>query len=204
MKKMFFVLIFMGLRAAFASGLTDDSYDRVMSVIHGYSETIKKEKNIALRCYGLDYSGEDNVYDGKVHLIDLGYSLDARLHYKEARKIFYIVVDDLLKKINSTESLRKYFFHYPVGYEDLYFRLSFDYDDEGFLRKGEVESINILDNEIMYFFINDEHYVEKTQLNPVSPGVYLQHNNPLEKLRDITRKLPEGPEAEQEPNDVSK
>ena len=71
-----------------------------MEVINNYSQKIEKEKNIINRMYRLDYVGADKIYDGKIHVIALGYSIDKNIQYEEAKKHFYTVVDDLLLIIN--------------------------------------------------------------------------------------------------------
>ncbi len=85
--------------------------------------------------YGVNYAGEDKIYDGKVHLVDLGYRIDKNMKIEEAQKFFYSLVDGLLENLNRNESLKQYFHHHPLSYKDLYFRLSFDYDGKFHLKK---------------------------------------------------------------------
>ncbi len=66
---------------------SENSYKEVMREINKYSNIIKKEKNICLRMYGLDYAGEDKVYDGKIHLIDLGYSIDKKNELRRGKEL---------------------------------------------------------------------------------------------------------------------
>jgi len=49
-----------------------------MKVIDKYSAELKKDKKIRNTSYGLDYAGADKVYDGKIHEVSLGYSIDKR------------------------------------------------------------------------------------------------------------------------------
>lgn len=168
---------------------SNDSYREVMDVIDEYSLKIKIEKKIDLRMYGLDYAGQDKIYDGKIHLIDLGYSINKNMKYEEARELFYSVIDGLINRINKTEKIKNYFSHSPIGYEDFYFRLSFDYESEGHLKKDDVKQIAILDNQIMYFIV-DEEGTTKIKKNDISPDIHIIDGfSP--KTRSIVKKLPE-------------
>lgn len=162
----------------------DDSYDRVMDEINRYSKGAK-EKGYILDSYGLHYAGEDKKYDGKIHQIDLGYTLKQRMQYENGEMAFYTLVDGLLNRINSNKELSSYFHHYPVTYEDLYFRLSFDHT-----KKDDVKMISIFENEIMYFILEKDGEVEKARLDKIVPDVYF-YNGDDAKVRTVIKKLPE-------------
>ena len=117
---------------------------------------MKKEKNIDRRLYGFTSTGPDKVYDGKIHAINLGYSIDKNLKHEEAKNLFYELADSLIKEINSHTELSDLFYHYPIGYEDLSISLSFDYDLKENLKIGDVHSIYIKNNKILYNIINSE------------------------------------------------
>src|SRR5579872_1640327 len=120
----------------------EPSYNNVMKEINIYSSQIKKDKGICRTWYGLDYAGPDKIYDGKIHQIDLGYRIDKAMKFDVARAYFYEVVDGLLERINKNEKLKEYFYHYPVGYEDLHFCLSFDHENKGSLKRDEIRAIH--------------------------------------------------------------
>jgi hypothetical protein len=167
----------------------DNSYKETMSVIDKYSKSIKKEKGIRNTLYGLDYAGQDKIYDGKIHVICLGYGIDKNLKYGEAREYFYSIVDGLLDHINKNTQLEKYFFHYPVDYSDLEFHFSFEDDRKGLLKRDEMHSIHIVRNEIFYEIINEEgpNEIKKDQ---ISPDIYIMKGI-LERNRSIIRTVPE-------------
>jgi hypothetical protein len=160
-----------------------------MDVINKYSDFMKAENDIILRGYGLYYAGQDKIYDGKIHVIDLGYSVDKRMKYDEARDLFYYVVDGLLNKLNGDPSLKDYFYHYPVGYEDLFFRLSFDYEKKGYLKKDDLSMIYIFENKIGYCILSEEGPAQMKQRELGSDVYILEGFSPKEKV--IKRKLPE-------------
>jgi hypothetical protein len=164
----------------------------VIDEINCYSKKLEKDNNITLKLYGLSYAGRDKVYDGKIHEIDLMYGTEKRMHYKEARKLFYSVVDGLLEKINKNEKLSRYFYHTPVSYQDLRFNLSFDYSDKGILKKDDVSMIYIFENRISYLI------VEKLDERPADRyrRADLEIEHMLTTTRAIDRNLPEGPEAD--------
>jgi len=176
----------------------DDSYANVMRVIKGYSKSIENEKGIVLRGYGLHYAGPDKIYDGKIHTIDLGYCVDRNFHYKEARDLFYSVVDGLLEVINKNDGFSGFFFNFPVTYKDLYFRLNFDYDMKGSLKKDDINQICILENEILYFIVEEDGKSNELKQTKIVPDVYVL-TDVLSNTRSIVRKLPEGPEALEDP-----
>jgi hypothetical protein len=167
-----------------------------MSVIQKYSKSIESEDGIILRGYGLHYAGQDKVYDGKIHIIDLGYSIDANVQYKNARRMFYSVVNSLLDRINKDESIRQYFSNYPVGYQNLRFSLSFDYQSKGILHRDDVDSIHIMENKIYYFIADKDGVARELKQTKIIPDVYVL-TDVLSNTRSIVRKLPEGPEAEE-------
>lgn len=150
----------------------DYSYQDTVNVIYDYSKKISKENSIELMSYGLDYAGADKVYDGKIHVIDLSYAVDRRIQYEEARLLFYELIDGLLKKINSTEYLAKYFSNNPVGYEDLFVKLSFDYYNKGFLKKGDVSQIYIYLDKVRCHTIEVEK-AAKIEQKEVIPDVFI-------------------------------
>ncbi len=168
----------------------NDSYSEVMAVINKYSKNIKKEKTIELRGYGLHHAGPDKIYDGKIHEINLSYSIEKKMKFEEARKLFYSIVDGLLACLNAKESIRDCFYHYPVGYEDLYFRLNFDYESKGYLSRNEISSIGILENEIMYFIVEEDGGTAEMETRQIIPDVYIG-TGLSSKTRCITKKLPE-------------
>ena len=143
--------------------------NEVIWTIKRHSKKLKKEKGISLALYGTSCAGPDKVYDGKVHRIDVMYRIDKKLKYEEARVLFYSVVDDFLAELNTNEKIRDCFYHYPVTYKDLYFILSFDYEDKGYLSRDDVSMISIYENEIMYFFAKEDGAHSGLQLNPVVP-----------------------------------
>jgi hypothetical protein len=182
-------VFFLLFSSCFVSDGVNYSRIDVMNVIDGYSKSIAIKKGIILRIYGLDYAGRDNVYDGKIHLIDLGYSINKSMKYEEARELFYQLVDGLLEVINKTEYLKKYFYHTPVGYKDISIRLSFDYDKQKILHKDDVYQIAIFENKIMYHFSNGKEPVRMNQ-RQLSQDVYVfQGFSP--EMRAIVRDLPE-------------
>lgn len=171
----------------------NEGYKAVMKIVNNYSKSINSSQGIKLRGYGLHYAGKNKIYDGKIHEVDLMYSIDKRLQYKPARDLFYSIVDGLLAKINSDEKVKKYFFKFPIGYEDLHFSLAFDYDSKGTLKKDDVDSIGILDNEIFYFIATKDGEVKNPKMNQVVPDVYIMEESDA-STRAIVRKLPEQPE----------
>jgi hypothetical protein len=76
-----------------------------------------------------------------------------------------------------------------VGYEDLYFRLSFDYDNNVPLKKDDVSMIYILENEIGYRIVSEEGSTEMNQRELGSDVYILEGFSPKKKV--IKRKLPE-------------
>lgn len=167
-----------------------NSYIEVMSIIKEYSSIMREKDNIELRGYGLHYAGKDKVYDGKIHEINLSYSINKKNKFEDARKLFYSLVDGLLEKLNKNESVKRYFYHYPVSYQDLYFRLNFDYDRKASLNQGDISMIAILENEIMYFIVEEDGGNAEMETREIVPDVYISSGLSL-KTRCITKKLPE-------------
>lgn len=172
----------------------DNSHSEVVKIIKNYSRNLEKTKGIELKLYGLRYAGSDKIYDGKIHEINLGYSIEKRMNYKEARNLFYSIVDGLLQEINNNKRIQQYFYHTPIGYQDLHFGLSFDYSSKGYLKKDDVMKIYIFENRISYLM------VEKEDDRPADryrrADFEIEHM--LSTTRAIDRDLPEGPEADSE------
>ena len=166
------------------------SSQKIMAVIDEYSKEIESKKNIERRSYGFHATGPDKIYNGKIHAIDLGYSIDKNLKYDEARKLFYEVADGLIDAINSHKEIGEYFYHYPIGYEDLDISLSFDYENKGHLKKDDIDSIYISDNEICYFIIDKEDAPNEIQKQQVSPEIYILKGFGS-KTHAIRKQLPE-------------
>jgi hypothetical protein len=164
--------------------------NEVIWTIKDYSKKLEKEKNIILTMYGASCAGPDKVYDGKVHVIDVGYRIDKAMKFEEARKLFYAVADGLLKELNEKDSIRNCFYNYPVTYKDLYLRLSFDYGDEGYLKHDDISMIAILDNKIMYLIVEEDGGNVGIETREVVPDVHFVTGS-SSKTRWITKKLPE-------------
>ena len=143
-----------------------------MDVIDDYNKKIKKEKSIELTLYGLEYAGPDKVYDGNIHIIALGYALDKRIQYQEARTLFYEIIDGLLEKLNNAKHLDKCFFNKPLTYKDLDILLSFDYDRKGFLKKGDASLIYVFENKVSCHIIEIEG-PEEIKQREVIPNVFI-------------------------------
>ncbi len=164
--------------------------EQVIPTIIEYSKKIKKEHDIDLRLYGVSCAGEDKIYDGKVHEINLGYSVEKKMNVEEARKLFYTLVDGLLDVFNSNEMFREAFYHYPIGYEDFYCYLSFDYEDKGYLQKNNVSMIAVLYNKIKYFIVEEDGGNAGLEMKQITPDVSIV-TGISPKTRCITKKLPE-------------
>lgn len=164
-------------------------YDSIRAVIRAYSKEMNKQ-GYDLRGHGFHTRGFGKKYTGKIQVIDVGYSLDKRMHYEEARIAFYTLVDGFLAKINNTPSMKDYFEHFPVGYDDLYFNLSFDYEQQGTLKKDDVLMISILDNEITYFILDQDSSKGKPLFNKFDKGISTYHGDGI-KTHTIIHKLPE-------------
>jgi hypothetical protein len=175
------------MSSAFVSN--NSSYNNVMIEIDDYSSEIKEEKGINRAWYGLHYAGQDKIYDGKIHEISLGYRVDKAMKFEEARSYFYEVADGLLNRINNNEKIKTYFYHYPVGYEDLHFCLAFDYESKGHLKRDDVDSIHIKWNEIFYEIVEKEGPSQPI-LESQGAGLFMLKGY-TGKNRSIIRKLPE-------------
>lgn len=172
--KCFFIFVFSAF-CAYSCSLGDGkdySYEDVMNVIRYYNKKISKEKSIEMTMHGLDYSGEDKIYDGKIHSIALSYTVEKHIGYEEARALFYELVDDLLEKINTTEYLRKYFYSFPVTYKDLEFKLSFNRDKKLILKKGDVSIVYILLNKVNFHIVEIEGQ-EEIKFKKIAPNLSL-------------------------------
>lgn len=178
----------------FGMSKKENSHREVVEIIKNYSKNLEKSKGIELKLYGLDYAGPDKVYDGKIHEIGLGYSIEKRMHYKEARELFYSIVDELLEKINKDKRIQNYFYHTPVGYQDLHVGLSFDYSSKGYLKKDDVRKIYIFENRISYLIIEKED--DRPADRYRRADFEIEHM--ISTTRAIDRDLPEGPEADSE------
>jgi len=188
MKTFLFLLLFTCLVSCDSREPTLDQ--KVRNLTLKYSDKLEKEK-IIHRSYGFDHAGPDKIYDGKIHLIALGYSIDKNLKYQEARKLFYRIVDNYLSEVNSHPELKEAFFHFPVTYEDLHFSLSFDYQNKGHLNRDDVEQISIAFNEIFYFFSEVDGFKNDIVKKEVVPGMGTLTFTGDGKLRTIVRPLPE-------------
>ncbi len=155
-----------------------------------YSKKIKKEKGIELREYGAIGPRSNSAFDGKIHGVNLGYSINQNLGLDDAKALFFSIVDGLIDWLNKNESIGSCFAHYPVGYGDFYFRLSFDYDSKGCLHQDDVVMIAILENEIMYFFAEEDGATTQFETKKIIPNVCMT-NGFSRKLRCVTEKLPE-------------
>lgn len=181
--------------AACAMHKKENSNKEVVGIIKNYSKQLEEKSKIELTSYGLSYAGSDKVYDGKIHEIEVGYRIDKRMKYNEARDLFYLIVDGLLDEINRDKRIQHYFYHTPVGYQDLWFSLSFDYSGKGYLKKDDVMKIYIFENRISYLI------VEKEDDRPANryrrADFEIEHM--LSTTRAIDRDLPEDPEASEDP-----
>ncbi len=164
--------------------------NQLTSLIKEHSKVLKKEKNITLRIHGVSCAGKDKIYDGKIHRLDIGYSLDKNLKFDEAKTVFYSVVNDILALINSKQEIRGLFYNQPVTYKDFYFCLSFDYEDKGFLKKDDVSLIAIFENEIMCFIVEEDGANAGLEMKEITPDVsFITGLSP--KTHCITEQLPE-------------
>ena len=184
------IFIFLSLILGTSMSHNSDNSNKEMLIIDKYSKKLKKTKDIERRSYGFLWTGPDKIYDGKIHAIVLRYSVDKPLKYDEARKLFYEVADSLIDTINSHKEIGEYFYHYPIGYEDLDIGLAFDYENKRHLKKDDVKSIYISDNEICYFIIDKEDAPDELQKQQVSPEIYILKGFGS-KTHAIRKKLPE-------------
>lgn len=166
-----------------------DSYEEVMSVISDFSEKIEKKHGVRLTRYGLHYAGQDKVYDKKIHEIDLGYAIDESMKYKEARELFYTIVDSLIELINKHSEYKDFFSHFPIDYRDFHFTLSFDQGDSTMLKKDDISQISILGNEIWYHILQNDGEVDGIQFSETGPGLHTASFTL--KTRTIRKPLPE-------------
>lgn len=172
MRSLFIVLGIFGIAYGISMQKHEDNHDDVMPIIKNYSKTKEKEKNITLRLYGFRWAGQDKVYDGKIHEIDLGYSIDKSMKFEEARQFFYNFVDELIELINSNSKSSKHFYHFPIDYSDFHIFLAFDYENKGFLKAGDVSSIHISENQIFYFIVQKDGKDNDIKFHKMSDDVY--------------------------------
>ena len=186
--------IFSDISPLFSMHQKENPGQEVKQIIKNYSSEIKGKLGVSLTSYGFDFSGPDKIYDGKIHEISVGYAIATHIQYGEARALFYSIVDGLLDTLNKNEKIRSYFYHFPVSYEDLYFRLSFDASGQGHLKKDDVSMIYILENKISYLIVDQEDNRPADHYRRAD----LEIEHMLSTTRTIDRPLPEGPEAEAE------
>jgi hypothetical protein len=136
----------------------------VRNLFKRYSEQAKRKQGIWLTRYGFEWSGKDNVYDGKVHVIDIGYSLDKNMKYEDAKKYFFTFFDELIDYVNQHEEFKDLFYHFPIGYKDFFLSFSFDYNLKGHLEKDDVYLISIFHNKVHYTVVDD--FDESNDINP--------------------------------------
>ncbi len=166
------------------------SSQKIMAIIDEYSKELEIKNNIEHRSYGFRSTGPDKIYDGKIHAIVLGYSIDKNMKYDEARKLFYEVADGLINSINCHPEIGEYFYHYPIGYEDLQLGLGFNYERKGTLKKDDIDAIYMRENKISYFIIDQEEAPAEIQEKKLSPEVSILKGFGS-KTRAIVKKLPE-------------
>jgi hypothetical protein len=161
----------------------DHAYDEVMSEILSYSRTLKKEKNLMLFIRGLQYSGPDKVYDGKIHIVTTGYLANMNIPIDEARVLLYSVADGLLERLNSLSHLKSCYANYPLNHGNLEFSISFNPSDKSKLKKNDISCINIAWNEAFYEIVENPAGAPPTH-RKMSDDVYI-----LEKSSTRTRSL---------------
>jgi hypothetical protein len=159
------------------------AYDEVMSEILSYSRTLKKEKNLMLFIRGLQYSGPDKVYDGKIHIVTTGYLANMNIPIDEARVLLYSVADGLLERLNSLGHLQDCYANYPLNYGNLDFCLSFSSSDKKNLKKNDTSSVNIKRSKTFYEIVENPAGTPPTH-RKMSDDVYI-----LEKSSTRTRSL---------------
>ncbi len=164
--------------------------NEVIFTILDYSKKIKKERGIELRSYGATGPRGNKAFDGTIYGFDLGYSIDKNVGVDEAKILFFSIVDELIDVLNSRESFKEYFHHYPIGYEDFYLRLNFDYDEKGHLHQNDIVMVAILDNELKYFLAEEDGATTALQSNRIIRDVYVTTGF-SSKMRCVTEKLPE-------------
>ncbi|HSX37495.1 MAG TPA: hypothetical protein VLE95_01555 [Chlamydiales bacterium] len=194
MNKLKILLFFILTNPIFAMSKQVNSRQQVMHTINQYSKEIENRDGIRLRCHGLSYAGPDKIYDGKIHVIDLSYSVDKNLKYQDAEKIFYHLVDELLETINKNEQIRGHFYHKPVSYKDLYFRLDFDYENKGHLKRDDVKQMAILDNTLICIIANQDKATNELVAEEKSPGFGHLIFTGEDSMRTIMKNLPEDKE----------
>ncbi len=198
MRFFLFIITILILNGCISASKPSNSSRDAWTVIDNYSKKLEQE-GIINRWHGVRCAGPDKIYDGKIHEISLGYSIDKNLKYQDARKYFYRIIDDFLKEINSHERIRDQFFHYPVTYQDLHFALAFDYENKGHLKKDDVDMISIQENEIFYSISNIDGAIDKLVFNETYPGMGTVTQTGEDTMRMVRRPLPE---TEEEANTI--
>jgi hypothetical protein len=69
---------------------------------------------------------------------------------------------------------------------------------KGSLKKDDINQICILENEILYFIVEEDGKSNELKQTKIVPDVYVL-TDVLSNTRSIVRKLPEGPEALEDP-----
>jgi hypothetical protein len=160
-----------------------------MNVIQHYSTQLHRQEEIVLLQYGLDYAGDDQIFDGKIHKISLGYGIDqGHLSEEQATQLFYHVVDTLIERLNGIPSLRAYFAHFPLNYSDFTISLSLDYKMRGDLGMGAVSTLYIQGDRLTYEIV-DKEGPPKIVHEETSPGIFVLKEM-LPNTRSITKELP--------------
>jgi hypothetical protein len=172
----------------------DNACRATVQIIKDYSKKLEKKEGIELTSYGLNYTGPEREYEGKINEIEVGYKIEKNMKYKEARSLFYSIVDGLLDEINSSCQNKTHLYHNPLGYQDLWVSLSFDRSGTGRLKKDDVSMIYIYENRISYLIVDKED--ERPADRYRRADLEIEHM--LSSTRCIKRELPEGPEAELE------
>lgn len=161
-----------------------------LKAILEYCHGLEKKTNLKLKSYGLFWSGLDKVYDGKVHEIHLQFSSDRKMGHEKAKRFFYSsVVDPLLDLLNSNLDLQGQFAHFPLTYKDLHLGISFDYENRGELKVGEVASVVLFENEIFCYVVEKEG-IDRANFERASPNIAFAKGF-TRRTRTIREKLPD-------------
>ena len=161
-------------------------YYRVEDLFLRFSEQVEREQGIRLTSYGFNWAGKDNVYDEKVHVINISYNYEKGMKYDDAKKCFFTFVDELIGYVNHHEEFKDIFYHFPIGYEDFHLSFSFDYHFKGHLKKDDVWLISIFENRVYYSIVRD--FDTSNKYNPYITRSFIEnfdvkktdaHNNRL-------------------------
>ena len=135
----------------------DLSYIQVVKDLDAYSDFINEKYAAKREHYEIIYAHKDRPFDGKIHGISLRYRIDKKMQLNEAKKFYSEIVKTLIEKINSNKSTSQDFYHSPIGYEDLSFFVFFDDPEtQSSLKKGDIASIGIFENQICYTIVEKE------------------------------------------------